>query len=104
MCYACVPASAETIRQLYPHARVLLDIADISGFPPMFRDYPELVAHSSVAYWRAARPSSFATGGLRERISWHCQSKPKQEFNGRVEQIPLECVDNPAFHFSASSR
>jgi hypothetical protein len=35
---ACVPASAETIAQFYPHTRVLLDVADVPGFPPVLRD------------------------------------------------------------------
>src|SRR5439155_10240755 len=96
---AGVPASAKSVAQLQPHARVTRNIEDVSCFHTVLGHDPKLAANAGVAYWSAAWLSGLATGGFQERISGRRQADSKQKLNRRIEQVFLKQVNNPTFHF-----
>lgn len=47
---AAMPAATQSIAPFYPHPRVRLDVADISGLPAVLRHDPKLTADAPI--WR----------------------------------------------------
>jgi len=101
-CCAGVPADAKSFAQLDSHARILRDIADVSGFHSMLGNEPELPANASVTYRSAPRLSGFAADGLQERIPRQGNSQSKEQLVGGIQNELLQKVNNFVLHcFSA---
>src|SRR5258708_32154641 len=64
ICCASAPASTKSSPQLHPHARILRNIANISGFRSVLGHDPKLIANASVADGSTPRLSCLATNGL----------------------------------------
>jgi hypothetical protein len=96
---AGMPACPQSMAQFQPHTRVSPHVEYVSGFHAMLRYYPELLAHSSVADWRAAWLSGFAPRRFEQRIPRQRQTHRKRELNRRIEQVFLKRVNNAMLHF-----
>src|SRR5579864_9696631 len=95
---AVMPAGAKPLAQFHPHARVALDIANVSRLFTVFRHEPELPAKMPVADRRTTRLSRFAPDRLKQRVSgWH-KSNRKQKLNLWIEYVLLQSVNDSVFH------
>src|SRR5437867_799595 len=69
----------------------------------MLRYDPKLPADASVAHRSAAPLSALAPNRLKQRIATRCKAQRKEQPDRRVEQIFLQCVDDPMFHLRSTN-
>src|SRR5213080_582763 len=95
---AVIPASAKSLTQLQPNAWIRLNITHVPCLDAVFRHDPELIADAPIAHRSAPRlarlPSSF-----QKRISRRHNADRKQNLDRRIEEIFLQQMNNPMFHF-----
>jgi hypothetical protein len=88
---AVMPASANSLTQLQPHAWIRLNIAHVPCFDAVLCHYPELRTDASVADRSTPRLARFATDGFKKRISRRRETDCQQKFDRRrIEKISLE--------------
>src|SRR5262249_32823820 len=93
-----MPAGPQALVQFQTHPRIRQDVSYVSGVSAMFRHEPELLTQVSIADGNAARLARFASSSFKKCASWDCNTRGKQKFRGRIEQILLQEVDDGTFH------
>jgi len=94
-----VPASVKPFTQFQPHARMTHQVADLSCLHAVLCHDPELIVDTPIAHRSAPRLSRLATQSFEKRISRRRNADSKQKFDRRIEEIFLQQMNNPMFHF-----
>ena len=75
----------------------------LTTFCPKTGAHGSAVPLAPVADWRAPRLAGLAAGRFEQRVPWPHDPCSKQQLDGRIQKIPLQEMDDGAFHEAAYS-
>ena len=95
---ARTPAADQSITPLYPHFRVRLDVADVSGLSAVFSHDPELPAYATIAYWCAPWLAALAPHRFEQRVLGPRYAHSKQRTDREIQKVLLQEMDDAVLH------